>query len=74
MHQQFTHIAVALTHAHIQLVNAAIALGSIALGSGLMDQKLYGMILAGALLSTALNPLLFSILDRKWAQPRVSAA
>jgi len=40
----------------------------------LMDQKLYGMILAGALLSTALNPLLFSLLDRKWAQPRAAAA
>ncbi len=57
-----------------QIGEFSFILGSIALGSGLMDQKLYGMILAGALLSTALNPLLFSFLDRKWAQPRVSAA
>lgn len=57
-----------------QIGEFSFILGSIALTSGLMDQKLYGMILAGALLSTALNPLLFSFLDRKWAQPRPVAA
>lgn len=57
-----------------QIGEFSFILGSIALTSGLMDQKLYGMILAGALLSTALNPLLFSLLERKWAKPRVAAA
>lgn len=57
-----------------QIGEFSFILGSIALTSGLMDQKLYGMILAGALLSTALNPLLFSLLERSWAKPRVAAA
>lgn len=57
-----------------QIGEFSFILGSIALSSGLMDEKLYGMILAGALLSTALNPLLFSLLNRTWAQAKPKTA
>ncbi len=57
-----------------QIGEFSFILGGIALTSGLMEQSLYSMILAGALLSTALNPFLFSLLDRGWAQPRTVPA
>ncbi len=47
-----------------QIGEFSFILGVMAVGLGLMSETLYSLILAGALLSIAINPLLFAVLDR----------
>lgn len=62
--RQSRTVSLTIAFSLAQIGEFSFILGSIALNSGLMNQDLYGMILAGALLSIALNPLLFSFLER----------
>lgn len=53
-------IAISLT----QIGEFSFILAGIAVAKGLMSQEIYSLILAGALLSIALNPFLFKVFDR----------
>jgi CPA2 family monovalent cation:H+ antiporter-2 len=48
-----------------QIGEFSFILGGLALGNGLISQDLYGLILAGAMLSIVVNPFLFRWYDRK---------
>ncbi|HRQ60822.1 MAG TPA: cation:proton antiporter, partial [Alphaproteobacteria bacterium] len=53
-------IAISLT----QIGEFSFILAGISVANNLMSQEIYGLILAGALLSIALNPFLFKVFDR----------
>lgn len=66
-----TSLTIAISLA--QIGEFSFILAGMAMVAGLMDQTLYNLILAGALLSIALNPFLFKLLDRKLAAEKASA-
>ena len=46
-----------------QIGEFSFILGGLALGNGLINQNLYNLILAGAIISMVLNPFLFRMYD-----------
>lgn len=58
-----------------QIGEFSFILGGLALANGLISQDLYGLILAGAMLSIVVNPFLFRWYDRRFApKPNEAAA
>jgi CPA2 family monovalent cation:H+ antiporter-2 len=53
-----------------QIGEFSFILGGLALAKGLLDQDLFNLILAGAMLSIVLNPFLFRLYDIKFSQPQ----
>lgn len=51
-----------------QIGEFSFILGGLALAKGLIDQNLFNLILAGAMLSVVLNPFLFRIYDAKFSK------
>ncbi len=53
-----------------QIGEFSFILGGLALAKGLLDQDLFNLILAGAMLSIVINPFLFRLYDAKFSQIR----
>jgi CPA2 family monovalent cation:H+ antiporter-2 len=53
-----------------QIGEFSFILGGLALAKGLLDQDLFNLILAGAMLSIVVNPFLFRLYDAKFSQTK----
>lgn len=55
-----------------QIGEFSFILGGLALAKGLLDQDLFNLILAGAMLSIVINPFLFRLYDNKFSKTKSS--
>jgi len=67
--KQSREVSLTIAYSLAQIGEFSFILAGMALAGGLLSQQLYNLILAGALLSIAINPFLFKLLDRQLALP-----